>query len=165
VDEPYVVRGIGNRASFGQRFGAYFIDWVLLALVGVLVQSQFSAPREARLRQGPAFGWPFVVNLLIGIAYFVLTEGGRSGQTLGKRALRIRVVDFESGEQIDYRRALARTIGRYISGFVLFLGYLWMLWDRDKQTWHDKLASTTVVRVEAISGHGEKMPDVLGPGA
>jgi uncharacterized RDD family membrane protein YckC len=59
----------------------------------------------------------------------------------------IRVVDFENGTSIDPPRALARTFGRLLSGLVFLLGYFWALWDRDRQTWHDKIASTTVVPV------------------
>jgi len=37
------------------------------------------------------------------------------------------------------------TIGKLISGLVFSLGYLWLLWDKDRQTWHDKLVSTVVM--------------------
>jgi uncharacterized RDD family membrane protein YckC len=30
---------------------------------------------------------------------------------------------------------------------VLFLGFLWMIWDQEKQTWHDKIAGTIVIRL------------------
>ena len=63
---------------------------------------------------------------------------------------RPRVVDFETGLPISYGRAFARNLGRLLSGLVFLLGYLWMLWDRDRQTWHDKIASTTVVPVESF---------------
>ena len=38
---------------------------------------------------------------------------------------------------------------RIVSGFVCLLGYLWMLWDRERQTWHDKVANTVVVPTSA----------------
>jgi uncharacterized RDD family membrane protein YckC len=34
-----------------------------------------------------------------------------------------------------------------VSGYVCLLGYLWMLWDDKKQTWHDKMVGSNVVRV------------------
>jgi uncharacterized RDD family membrane protein YckC len=40
-----------------------------------------------------------------------------------------------------------RWIVAYISGATIFLGYLWMLWDPRKQTWHDKAAGSFVVKV------------------
>jgi len=36
-------------------------------------------------------------------------------------------------------------VGKLISGMVLSLGYLWILLDRDRQRWHDKLVSTYVI--------------------
>ncbi len=36
-----------------------------------------------------------------------------------------------------------------MSAIVLLLGYLWMLWDKENQTWHDKMATSVVVPVSA----------------
>ena len=62
-------------------------------------------------------------------------------QTPGKRALSIRVISFPDGGYIGYWRAFVRWGGRIVSALAIFIGYLWMLWDRERQTWHDKLAS------------------------
>jgi uncharacterized RDD family membrane protein YckC len=132
VDQPLAPRGVQPRAAFGQRFVAYVIDVVLLNIVGVLFLRGSGVQR-------------FAVGAAVFIAYFVLCEGTRAGQTVGKRVAGIRVVDFEAGTPIDPARAFVRTLGRFASGLLLFLGYFWMLWDRDRQTWHDKIASTTVV--------------------
>jgi uncharacterized RDD family membrane protein YckC len=90
-----------------------------------------------------------VASLVLSLSYFSYFEGGRTGQTIGKRALGIRVIDFRAGGPIGYGRGLLRTIARYLSAIVFFLGYLWMLWDREKQCWHDKIAGTVVVPVDA----------------
>jgi uncharacterized RDD family membrane protein YckC len=132
-------RGVVPRAGFGQRLGAYLIDVVITNVV-VYVLTAF-------IRTGSA---SLVMSFLISLGYFALFEGSGSGQTVGKRLLGIRVVDFETGMPIPYGRAFARNIGRWLSGLVFLLGYLWMLWDRDGQTWHDKIASTTVVPVESF---------------
>lgn len=44
--------------------------------------------------------------------------------------------------------AIVRVIGYYIGGAILLLGFLWALWDPNRQGWHDKLANTYVVKVE-----------------
>jgi uncharacterized RDD family membrane protein YckC len=59
------------------------------------------------------------------------------------------VVSFETGGPIGYANAFIRFIGRYVSTIVLFLGYFWMLWDKEKQCWHDKFAGDVVVPVSA----------------
>ena len=80
-------------------------------------------------------------------AYLTYFEGSPSGQTVGKKAMGIRVIDFRTGGSIGHGRAFIRWIGRYVSAIPCLLGYFWMLWDKEKQTWHDKLATTVVVPV------------------
>jgi uncharacterized RDD family membrane protein YckC len=128
----------GPRAGFWQRFGAYFIDSLIITVPTVIVIL------AANQNVGN------IVSLVLSLAYFTYFEGGPTGQTIGKRALGIRVFDFRGGGgPIGYGRALLRTIARYLSAIVLLIGYLWMLWDREKQTWHDKIAGTVVVPVDA----------------
>jgi len=124
----------GERANFGQRLAAYLIDIVLLyVVIGII---------WALTDQNVAN----IVGLVLGLAYFSYFEGGETGQTLGKRALGIRVSDARSAGPIGFGRALIRYVARIISSIPCLLGYLWMLWDGEKQTWHDKLSSTYVVK-------------------
>ncbi|MEA2434417.1 MAG: hypothetical protein QOG54_1874 [Actinomycetota bacterium] len=88
---------------------------------------------------------PFVVTLLVGTIYFTLTEGSGSGQSLGKKLAGLRVIDFNTGGPIGYGRAFLRQIGKLISFIPLGLGFFWMLWDGQKQTWGDKMATSIVV--------------------
>jgi len=81
----------------------------------------------------------------IGLAtvYFVLFHG-MEGKTIGKWLLGLKVVGAEQGA-ISYRRALLRWLGAV--GFApLALGFLWVLWSREKRAWHDYLARTWVIR-------------------
>jgi uncharacterized RDD family membrane protein YckC len=122
----------GPRAGFWQRVGAWIIDALLLDAVGFALR--------AGLKTAGA-----VIGLIVGIGYFVYLEGGQTGATLGKRAIGIRVIDFDTGTPIGYARAFIRYIGRFVSAIVILLGYFWMLWDNEKQCWHDKFASDVVV--------------------
>ncbi len=123
----------GPRAGFWRRFAAALIDGLLLTIVFL--------PLGAALELGAYY----VVATLVGIAYYTLLEGGPKGQTVGKMALGIRVVDIARGGSIGHGRAFVRYLGRIVSSLPLLLGYLWMLWDKEKQTWHDKFASSVVV--------------------
>ena len=89
------------------------------------------------------------LGLLPALAYFTYFEGTSSGQTVGKRAMNIRVVDFNTGTTIGHGRAAIRWVFRLVSFFVCLLGYLWMLWDKEKQTWHDKVSGAVVVPTDA----------------
>lgn len=88
-----------------------------------------------------------VLTLVVGLVYFSLQEGGATGQTVGKRLCGIRVVDERTGQTIDVGRAMARYLVSILSGLACAVGYLWMLWDANKQTWHDKASHTVVIRV------------------
>jgi len=122
----------GPRASFGRRLVAYLLDSILIGIVyGILYAINKSLA--------------YAVALLVGVVYFSYFEGSPSGQTIGKKALGIRVIDFRAGGPLGYGRGFIRWLGRILSGIPCALGYLWMLWDKEKQTWHDKLATSVVV--------------------
>jgi uncharacterized RDD family membrane protein YckC len=129
----------GPRAGFWRRFVAALLDGIILGVVGGILGAILGAD-DRNAANG--------IGALLGVFYYTYFEGS-SGQTLGKRALGIRVIDLGGGGSIGYGRAFIRYIGRFVSGIVLLLGYLWMLWDKEKQTWHDKFANSVVVPVSA----------------
>jgi len=124
----------GPRASFGRRLVALLLDLVLLSVVGGVV-----ALIDVDIADLVALG--------VSIAYFSILNGGPRGQTIGKQVLGIRVVDRTTGGPIGYGRGVLRYFASWLSYIVCLLGYLWMLWDREKQCWHDKIASDFVVPV------------------
>ncbi|HEV2069576.1 MAG TPA: RDD family protein, partial [Acidimicrobiales bacterium] len=136
VTEPSTDRS-GPRASFGRRLLALLLDSILLGVVGAILV----------FLMGDVAGQG--LNVLIGAGYFIALEGSPSGQTVGKRGLGIRVLDLDAGGPVGYGRAVIRYVGRFVSGIVFAVGYLWMLWDGQKQTWHDKMATTVVVPTSA----------------
>ncbi len=123
----------GPRASFGIRFVAVLIDGIILGIIGAILRGVL----------GSAAGQ--VISLLLGLAYYIYLEGSPSGQTVGKKAMNIRVVSFETGAPLGYGTAALRYICRFVSALPCLLGYFWMIWDPQKQTWHDKIAGTVVV--------------------
>jgi uncharacterized RDD family membrane protein YckC len=126
----------GPRSGFWLRFAAAFIDGLLLGVISGVLQIGL---------KGVGYG----LGILVGLTYYSYFEGGRTGYTPGKRVMGIRVVDFETGAAIGYGRGFIRYVGRYVSAIVFFLGYFWMLWDREKQCWHDKFAGSVVVPLSA----------------
>lgn len=126
----------GPRAGFWRRFAAALVDGILVGVVTGVIEA-FNRPA------GGAIGFALTVG------YYTYLEGSPSGQTVGKRALGIRVIDFSGGGPIGFGRAIIRYFGRWVSAIVLLLGYFWMLWDRERQTWHDKFANDVVVPVSA----------------
>jgi uncharacterized RDD family membrane protein YckC len=136
ADPPPASGPSGPRAGFWLRFAGTLIDGILLSVVSVLLQAI-----------EPTVG--AIASLIGGIAYYVLLEGGPKGQTVGKMAVGIRVFDLAQGGPIGYGRAFIRYVGRIASTIPILLGYFWMLWDKEKQTWHDKFAGSVVVPTSA----------------
>jgi uncharacterized RDD family membrane protein YckC len=131
----------GPRAGFWRRFVATLVDGIVLGVAYGIFAVIFSENAASGL------------NLLLSLGYYTYFEGS-SGQTLGKKALGIRVIDLGAGGSIGYGRAFIRWIGRIVSAIPLLLGYLWMLWDKEKQTWHDKFANSVVVPESAYPVSG-----------
>ncbi len=69
------------------------------------------------------------------------------GATPGKMLMGLRVVAVADGGPLSIKRAVLRYIGYFLSALPLYLGFLWALWDRRRQGFHDKIAGTTVVEV------------------
>lgn len=134
----------GLRAGFWRRFVAALIDGLIVGIpLGVL---------ENALNQTG-----YLLGLLVAMAYFTYFEGGPSGQGYGKRAMGICVVDIDTGGPIGYGRGLIRYLGRGVSAIVFYIGYLSILWDREKQCWHDKFARDVVVPViPAARGYSDR---------
>lgn len=127
------ITGTRQYVGFWLRAGTLLIDALFVGMSESLLDVLFGIGDESA-----------VVFVLV-FAYYVL--GTAWGATLGRYALGLRVVN-SSGEAPGLARALVRTVVEAISTLALFIGYLWMLWDKDKQTWHDKAARTYVVRVD-----------------
>jgi uncharacterized RDD family membrane protein YckC len=71
---------------------------------------------------------------------------GRTGQSIGKKVLGLKLVDERTGQPIGAGMAFVRDLAHILDGF-FYIGYLWPLWDDKRQTFADKVLSTLVVEV------------------
>lgn len=140
-------------AGFGRRLGAYLLDVVILSTFTQVVLSRLQEPLPFMPDGTDAFWDLFARNmhtaltwgLLLGTITSVVMLGYEvAGWSPGKSVLGIRVLRRD-GRRPGVVHGLARQGGKGISGLALGLGYVWMLWDEQRQTWHDKFASTYVV--------------------
>jgi Predicted membrane protein/domain len=125
-------------ASFWQRFFAVFIDGIILLIPNYIFQIMF----------GRATLSYYTVGIITGWLYSALMESGSWQATIGKRSMRIKVVDLD-GQRISFGQATGRHFGKFISAIIIFIGYFMMLWDEKRQTLHDKMAGTLMVEGEA----------------
>ncbi len=71
---------------------------------------------------------------------------GRSGQSWGRKVADLKVVNSD-GAPIGFWRSLGRNLfAAFISAPLLYLGFLWVIWDAQKQAWHDKVFRAYMIR-------------------
>ena len=129
-------------AGLVERFIANIIDNVILIIPIMLVQILLFSSEQPLPMQIAQF-----VLLAIPVAYHWYFWTRRDGQTPGKFALGIRVVKVNGGQMSDMD-AVIRGIGYNVSTMVFGLGFIWAIFDKNNQTWHDKMARTYVVRTD-----------------
>ncbi len=70
---------------------------------------------------------------------------GRTGQSVGKSAMSLKLIDDKNGQPIGAGMCFVREIVAGLANQIFYLSWLWMLWDTDKQTLADKAVHSTVV--------------------
>jgi uncharacterized RDD family membrane protein YckC len=164
-------------ASFSRRALARFIDLcVVLAPCGILyLVNRFlgfpvrytslfnwARPESASMFMSADFPGVFLtfaaVKLCIAFPYFALMEGSRRQGTIGKQVVKIKVTDLV-GNRISFGRATGRYFLKMVSSFEFMLGYLISFSDQ-RQTWHDYISRTLVVRKEVTFSRYYLMPRV-----
>jgi len=143
---------LGRYAGFVTRLAAFAVDRVIttaIVLVTILaVQFVLDAFRINQLFGFEEISWQvatisgatlyLAITVLYDISFWML-----AGQTPGKRLLGLRVLRTD-GQRLRIGNAIRRELAYVVSG-ILFLGFLWILFDDRRQGWHDKLAGTIVV--------------------
>lgn len=165
----YVEQYFGPVAGFGQRALALIID-TLITLIGIVPMIigiiVLIAAAPSRTGMYDDYGYPMmgdgngamaaVGGTLIaigGILALAITlwnrvfRMGRTGQSVGKSAMGLKLVDDKTGQPIGAGMSFLREIVHSIANQIFYLSYLWMLWDTDKQTLGDKAVHSTVIVV------------------
>jgi uncharacterized RDD family membrane protein YckC len=144
-------------ADFGLRLGGWLIDFVILTIAALLLTAPFHLIHRVHtvVRGMHAFryhvGVPGVlIDAAIVIVYGGLLCGLPRGQTFGMMATGTRVVTANSGDAIGFPRAFGRAAFEYLMVVALIIPWvvdmLFPLWDPRKQTLHDKITDTVVIR-------------------
>ena len=137
-------------ASFGSRLLAFAIDLTIITIIlyitTLAAAASYRVTHNAEVWGSVSFYlFAYLFYNLFSVVYFVFFIAS-TGQTPGKGVVGIKVVDIFHKET-GFVRALFRTFGYYLSSIFFMIGFLWYLFDRSRQTWHDKLAGTIVVEI------------------
>ncbi len=131
-------------AANNKRAIAFFIDEILLSFILIIALwdsfVQASSTEEIILLTN-SFVLEFMMMKIIYQSFFVMQYGA----TLGKLAMKIRVIEIKTLNNPNVLVALNRGIIRVISEMLLYLGFLWGILNPARQTWHDLSAKTLVV--------------------
>ncbi len=127
-----------------RRLAAIFYDSLLVTAV-LFAASLPVVVFHGDAIAGGAIGYRLYLLAIIGLYFsWQWTHGG---QTLGMKAWRLHAVTGNN-QALDWRQSLARCLVAMVSIAALGLGYLWLLIDRDRLTWHDRLSGTQLIYVK-----------------
>ena len=112
------------KASFWERLAAGFLDLILVGILCVVLHP---------------------IAPIVALAYFSALWAWKN-TTIGGIVVGLKVVRTD-GRPLTFPVALVRSLAAAFSIMVLFLGYLWIAWDAEKQGWHDKIAGTHVLKL------------------
>jgi len=147
-------------AHWIKRVGAYLVDGLLTSLAGIplwigygilAANTTTTVNPDGTTTTNMSGGGASFVLILIGvvtsIAFFVWNtclKQGRTGYSIGKGVLGIKLIGEASGQPIGGGMAFLRYLCHIVDG-ICYIGYLWPLWDRKRQTFADKIMSTIVI--------------------
>jgi len=122
-----------------RRLGAMLYDTLLLIALFFLATIPFIAAGGGEAVNPETLLYQLV---LIAVAYtFFVGFWCRRGSTLGMLAWGLRV-ETDDGKRPSLAQASIRFVIAPVALLLGGLGYWWQLWDRERQTWHDKLSGT-----------------------
>ncbi|MEU3975977.1 MULTISPECIES: RDD family protein [Streptomyces] len=140
--QPGYGSGMPQLAHWGLRAGGLIIDGLVIGLpYGILVGIGGA--------MGDAAGGIIVllgVLLMIGLVIWQLYQEGTTGQTIGKKAVGIRLLREADGRPLGFGMAFVRRLAHFLDSIACYIGWLWPLWDEKKQTFADKVCSSVVVK-------------------
>ncbi len=135
-------------AGFGIRFVGALIDSIIMyactLLVGLLYGLNYMGQPVDGEQSQAAFIAYMAVSYGLPFLYAVIMLGTWQA-TLGMMVMKIRIITIEGGD-ISYLRAIGRYFAAFISALILGIGYLMVLWDKRRQTLHDKICNTYVIK-------------------
>jgi uncharacterized RDD family membrane protein YckC len=148
-------------AHWGKRVGAYLVDLLVMIPAYVVIGIGLAiAASGATTTTDPTTGLSTVeggngAGVVVAILGYVLIfviliwnnvfRQGRTGWSIGKQALGIRLVKEDTGQPMGAGMCFVRQIVHIVDGLPCYIGYLWPLWDAKKQTFADKIMTTVVV--------------------
>ncbi|MBU0578738.1 RDD family protein [Patescibacteria group bacterium] len=151
-------------AGFGRRLLAFLVDGAILNVFTSVFTNSWKTQANmleqlSKINSMAEFeklqtitsnnNYSNLLPILISLIYFTVFVVHYDGATIGMRLLAIKLLpDDKSNNKISYLTAIVRNLSSYLSAMVFGLGYFAMIRNKQKQTWHDKIAKTVVVQTD-----------------
>jgi uncharacterized RDD family membrane protein YckC len=163
-NSAYGMSAVGNLpkesyGSWGQRVAAYLIDFAayfVIIIVGYVLVIAGTAASSSSSRAGidalTAVG--LIIWIVGGIGFLAFSiwnrciRTGRTGVSIGKERLGLKLVSEETGQPIGGVMAFVRDLAHVVDAVICYIGYLFPLWDDKRQTLADKIVKTVVVKTK-----------------
>lgn len=139
--QPGYGGGMPELAHWGLRLGGFIIDGLIL-MVPYMVAIIGGGVGDAVGAVLAVIG--FVA--MIAVALWQCYQEGTTGQTVGKKAVGIRLLREADGRPLGFGMAFVRRLAHFLDSVACYIGWLWPLWDSKKQTFADKVCSSVVVK-------------------
>jgi len=131
-------------ASLNKRAFAFMLDDMLVSgLFAVIFWDKFKTltdPESLILFTNSLFIYIITVKTIYQTVFVAMY-----GATLGKMAMKIRVINREYLDKPSFIEALQRAVVRAVSEVAFYIGFIWANFTPLRTTWHDKFAKTLVV--------------------
>ncbi len=148
IKEGVTVAGAMEYAGFWIRLGAWFIDWIILAIASSIIYLPLSFMGVFSFDEPAAFA---IIQLVSAILNFIIPAAyeswfvGKYAATPGKMACKLKVVVADS-TRVSFARSVGRHFAKYISGLILLIGYIMVGFDDQKRALHDRICDTRVIK-------------------
>lgn len=139
--------GSAPKAGFWIRFVALLIDGLIVGIPAVILLYLAAALAGSSNGISGLVLLVYALWIVAAIAYYIYFWTQPAGQTIGMKAMHIRVVKTD-GSPLTVGSAVVRYIGMLVNSIIfgLPIGWIWAAFDSNKQGWHDKMAGTYVVK-------------------
>ncbi len=173
-DWLYFAKGASPYASFERRMFASMIDTLLLMLLVMPIITPFVKVAQPALQQIQSLTAQMQQGALspqeynMQVVQYIMDEGGRlllidfgyqmicmgvvivlfwfyRSATPGKMILNMKIVDAKTEGKPTRKQWLIRYLGYVVAAAPLMLGFVWIIFNKKRQGWHDKLAGTVVI--------------------
>lgn len=133
--------------SFRRRFAAFCIDSVLaMLLISPIIHFTIQLASGQTLTAKTLLIYSMIELVFVAAIciIFWLTRSATPGKIFVKAIIR----DANTLDKPTTRQLIIRYLGYYVSILSLGLGFLWIIWDNRKQSFHDKMANTVVIQLD-----------------